>query len=642
MLKVDRESVACLEWVYLYMALSDDNVLFSALQDLQGAFFVGLDRLFKEVIYMTKKTINEQEEKKMPLIRLDKVYESLRYNDYEAKNGIGEIVDNAQEAGANIIHVCITKERVKNGKKNCIKIKEVAVIDDGCGMNEELIGKCLALGETYRPPKPNGKLGIGKFGAGLTLGAISLARRVEVYSRNRGDADFLYSYVDLELIGDCQQVELPVPQKKSPKQEYGDLLKNASGTIVVLSNCDRINNDIEDLAYFLARTYRKFIEQGLKIYLSTKMDDESQYKAEQVFLHDPLYLAAPTKFDYENRKMGKLFDLKAKELDPCYIPLEIPGQPGKTADVVIRMSLLPEGWRRFRGDGGSPEAKKRHIPDNEGFSILRADREVLYGHVPFMTGTRGTARAQEIDRFWGCEISFPPELDDYFQVRYIKRGAEPVEALRDQIRDKLKDSINSARKEIKEFFNKNEEEKLKEQNAFEAAENAMASVTHNLPMGQNTQNLTQEETERKLNLAAQESLDTKRDDALEQRDAVQKKKEELKKKPFSVEPVLYPKSILFDTVHTPGSVIIKLNLNHPFYEMVMKPLCNIGDGDDAWAITAKNKRTWDAMLLLLFAYAKAETMFDSSNNALFEQLKSQWGAILGTAIDDIYRGGDGA
>ena len=46
--------------------------------------------------------------------------------------------------------------------------------------------------------------------------------------------------------------------------------------------------------------------------------------------------------------------------------------------------------------------------------------------------------------------------------------------------------------------------------------------------------------------------------------------------------------------------------------------------------------------MLLFAYAKAETMFDYSNNALFENLKAQWGAILGTAIEDIYRGGDGA
>ena len=121
-----------------------------------------------------------------------------------------------------------------------------------------------------------------------------------------------------------------------------------------------------------------------------------------------------------------------------------------------------------------------------------------------------------------------------------------------------------------------------------------------------------------------------------------KKKEELKVKPFSVEPVSYPKSFLFDTVHTPNSVIIKLNVNHPFYEKVMKPLCGIDGADDSWEASAANKKVWDAMLMLLFAYAKAETMFDQSNNALFDNLKSQWGAFLGTAIEDSYKDGDGA
>lgn len=31
------------------------------------------------------------------LIRVDRMYESLRYNDYSAQNGLGEIVDNSVE-----------------------------------------------------------------------------------------------------------------------------------------------------------------------------------------------------------------------------------------------------------------------------------------------------------------------------------------------------------------------------------------------------------------------------------------------------------------------------------------------------------------------------------------------------------------
>lgn len=584
---------------------------------------------------------NQASEKKVGLIRVDRLYESLRYNEYSPENGMGEIVDNSVEAGATRIDVKITRMKQQGKGKPKTKIQEVAVIDNGCGMDEEILSKCLALGESVRPMN-RGKMGIGRFGVGMTLGSISLARRIEVYSRAKASDAFLNTFIDLEMIGTGNQLYIPYPVAKEPKADYAELLNNSSGTIVILSDCDRISGDMEGLANYLGRTYRKFIERGLKIYMGTKTAGDTDYKTEQVFLHDPLYLAGPTKFDNENREAGKPFDPKASDWGTARIPVEVTGQPGKTADVLIRMSLLPEEWRMVKGDGGSPEARKRRIHENEGFSILRADREVLYGHVPYMTGTKGTAKAEDIDRFWGCEISFPPELDDYFQVRYIKRGAEPVEGLKEKIRTEVMKYIPSARKMIKEHFAKNEAAKGQEQDKFEAAEAAMAAVTYNLPMGLSTKNMTAEEAERKLDLAAQESLETKRTDKQEQKAAEEKKKEELKVKPFSVEPVSYPKSFLFDTVHIPNSVIIKLNVNHPFYEKVMKPLCGIDGADGSWEASAANKKVWDAMLMLLFAYAKAETMFDQSNNALFDNLKSQWGAFLGTAIEDSYKDGDGA
>lgn len=69
-----------------------------------------------------------------------------------------------------------------------------------------------------------------------------------------------------------------------------------TGTMVVLSNCDRMDGTGKKtspsemnglIATYLGRTYRKFIEAGLKIYL----DDR------QVYMHDPLYVSGPTQFD---------------------------------------------------------------------------------------------------------------------------------------------------------------------------------------------------------------------------------------------------------------------------------------------------------------------------------------------------------
>lgn len=72
----------------------------------------------------------------------------------------------------------------------------------------------------------------------------------------------------------------------------------------VLSNCDRMDGTGKKtspsemnglIATYLGRTYRKFIEAGLKIYL----DDR------QVYMHDPLYVSGPTQFDTKEKQDPK-------------------------------------------------------------------------------------------------------------------------------------------------------------------------------------------------------------------------------------------------------------------------------------------------------------------------------------------------
>ena len=44
----------------------------------------------------------------------------------------------------------------------------------------------------------------------------------------------------------------------------------------------------------------------------------------------------------------------------------------------------------------------------------------------------------------------------------------------------------------------------------------------------------------------------------------------------------------------------------------------------------------NAILLLLFAYAKAESMFDDHED-LFESLRNQWGTVLAAALNQYDR-----
>lgn len=552
------------------------------------------------------------------LIRVDRMYESLRYNDYSAQNGLGEIVDNSVEAKAAHINVLVTVEKMRKAgkKKSTDQITEIAVIDDGCGMRQDTLHKCLALGESIR--EYGGKCGIGRFGVGMTLGGISLARRIEVYSRTSAIENFLYTYIDLDDIQQGNLIRIPSPVIQAPPEAHADLLQNTSGTIVILKKCDRIDGNI-DFSNYLGQTYRKFIERGLEITLN----------GEHVYLHDPMYMAGPTIFDEQRLHSEGTMEPKATSLGEFRLPREIPGTDGKTADVVIRMSLLPEEWRTTMGAGGGVEAKKRKIDRNEGISILRADREVFYGHVPYITGKKGEARALEIDRWWGCEISFPPELDQDFQIRYIKRGAEPTADLRDQIRDTIGAVVRTARKIVQETWSVNRSEANKRAGSFGKAEETMAKASFVLPRSRKGKNLTTSEDERQVDALASAALGNERGNE-ERRKA---KKAEIRRKPYSIEPVSYPRAVLFDTVHLLNSTVIKLNVNHPFYKDVLQPLC--GDLGDAEA-EQERQDIKSAILLLLFAYAKAESMFDG-HEGLFESLRTQWGAVLATALREYER-----
>ena len=102
--------------------------------------------------------------------------ESLRDSDFDSCSALGEVVDNSIQANAQSV-------RVHFSTLNKDQIRSVVFIDDGDGMSKEIIQNCLRLGWSSRY---NDRSGIGRFGVGMTLGAIHECRRVEVYSKSKG------------------------------------------------------------------------------------------------------------------------------------------------------------------------------------------------------------------------------------------------------------------------------------------------------------------------------------------------------------------------------------------------------------------------------------------------------------------------
>ena len=124
------------------------------------------------------------------------------------------------------------------------------------------------------------------------------------------------------------------------------------------------------------------------------------------------------------------------------------------------------------------------------------------------------------------------------------------------------------------------------------------------------------------------------------------KKRELESQPYSIVPVSYPQSIFFEPVYLPDRILIKLNINHPFYTEIIAPLCgsveamNEDSDVDLGTSSPEQRKVRRAIMLLLLSHAKAESFFDGNKEIdeniktqgeVLDNLRSQWGLALGAA-----------
>jgi hypothetical protein len=107
-------------------------------------------------------------------------------------------------------------------------------------------------------------------------------------------------------------------------------------------------------------------------------------------------------------------------------------------------------------------------------------------------------------------------------------------------------------------------------------------------------------------------------------------------KVYSIVPVKYPQQFLFETENLlDDKIVIKLNVNHPFYQKVINPLCgDITEEEGAEEYNEKAKIK-DAIMLLLLSYAKATAKFPEENQDLFNNLVMEWGTILNTVVKKL-------
>ena len=104
---------------------------------------------------------------------------AMRKNQYKSTaTAAAELVDNSIEANASEIDIITISEKVKGKKRYNSEVVKIGFLDNGDGIDADVLAKCLSLGWGTRVGKETD--GLGKFGWGLKGSSISQATRVAV------------------------------------------------------------------------------------------------------------------------------------------------------------------------------------------------------------------------------------------------------------------------------------------------------------------------------------------------------------------------------------------------------------------------------------------------------------------------------
>lgn len=561
-----------------------------------------------------------------PLTQAEQALESSRDSGFDLSAAAGELVDNSYEAGAR--HVRIATIRDKAGS-----IVELGVADDGMGIPPDVLARVLSLGYSSRY---NSRDSLGRFGMGLKLASLSQAQRVEVHTKVKGDDRIFSTHLDLAEVRSGEQKNLTVEEASGWPEEFVNLMADpgtdepfTSGTLVVWRDIDRLQEggrfgtSVEEkmhaLRKFLARVYRRFIDSGLRIELD----------AQEVTLHDPLFLL-------ENPRVSKRFPTvpKAEVIDND--EFEIDGHK-----VKWTVTLLPKQFREKPNLGGRASKGREgfaelYIPDNESkVSMLRNGREIYYDLVPKLyPGGR-----DKIDRYIGVEIDFPAALDEYFQVRNVKRGAEPVSKLREELRKALEKPIKSARKDIRAYWHEVQQvERTQTGDEHVPAHDIADGFEQTAPAGRANLHITEEEVDQALEqIVVDMGLDPEDTASAEKANWV---RDSFDKRAVTIVNGQWPGKDLLDIKHLTGKAIVSVNDRHPFMAELVGPLKTMAALDpeeiDVTEASTLLSRLSVGMDLLLMAYAKAENMHADPDDA-YGDLRTHWGLFAAGLIREAVK-----
>ena len=591
---------------------------------------------------------------------------SVRSSGYrDAAMALGELIDNSLQAGASDVEVLVKEKLTLNGNRRTWNVQEIAVLDNGKGMDPVLQQRALRFGDGDHH-KTSG--GMGKYGVGLPQASISQAKRVDVWSWQDGVASAQHTFINLNDADWVKRAMIlpadsaPIPQEWLANAEIvGD-----SGTLVVWSTLDRLAWKKAETIYtnsdfLVGRMYRHWLSSesdadvpNAQISLRAFDAEGVEPRGEWRFTpNDPLYLlkdnaANPSK----QTKREALYDTLGVVRE---LPFKVVNEDGGTVDstVKITVSSASRELRDPYGPGGMAAGSTdygNHAKKNIGVSIVRANREL----------TLTTSFAIDKDprnRWWGVQVEFSPELDEILGVTNNKQDAENLSSVARRTWEDYQEG-NETQIQAK---NRIRDENYNQYVCIEIAHTVNAQISSIMKTIKKTSkdtkkkdSRTADSPERRGTEATKKRVeetgkttdtDTDNDDLSkeERMELIKEFLQKMKVDPAQVEQNLgdiidaglrysinheYLETDAFFSVdQIGGAIFITLNRNHQAYSELFDTL-----GQDTSEATPQQMqqlllRANSALLIMLIAWARLEDESQGSNKIRLQDARKDWGRI---------------